>query len=599
MLAEARTVTARGMRVGIGILLLAIVVVCVACGGRPSPINVLDQGGFERLADDYVETYLGFFPSAALAAGSQGHAYTLEHLEQERLQRWVDTNRITADYLEGAAQSSALDDDAKLDAALLRRRALQVELEFDTRKEYQHDPLFWTSMIANATTQLLAREIASLEYRLQAANSRALQVPRLTSQARRFLEQGDPAKQSSELFEIAARQLRGSSIFYRQGLANAASEGSAMRERLVSSGERAADAIDELLVFLEQRGEEVSGSPRLGDDYATAFRLYTGLEQSPAEVLADAERALADKIAEAADYGRSVWAEHMAGAAPDDDADLLRRLFERVAEDRAADVDAFEQQYRDLVDRAIAFTEENEVVTLPEELTLKTLQSPDYFVGQSVGGVYAAGPFKPDADTLFYLPAPPSTATDEQRDAFFRDFNDHFNIMIVPHEIVPGHYLQLKRAAQHPSRVRALFGDDVFIEGWGTFCERLMLDLGWGGSLDRLAHLKKQLENIARTIVDIRVHTQDMTRDEVIDFVQNEAFQDQQFAANMWSRSITSAPQLVSYWLGYRRVMGLYEDVRRARGEQFVLKEFMDAMLADGPVPVSHYRAKVLGGAES
>ncbi|MCH7728848.1 MAG: hypothetical protein IH991_20535, partial [Planctomycetes bacterium] len=42
--------------------------------------------------------------------------------------------------------------------------------------------------------------------------------------------------------------------------------------------------------------------------------------------------------------------------------------------------------------------------------------------------------------------------------------------------------------ARHPRKVRALFGDGVYIEGWGTFCERLMLDLGWGGPLDRLAH---------------------------------------------------------------------------------------------------------------
>jgi uncharacterized protein (DUF885 family) len=87
------------------------------------------------------------------------------------------------------------------------------------------------------------------------------------------------------------------------------------------------------------------------------------------------------------------------------------------------------------------------------------------------------------------------------------------------------HYTQLKYAARHPHKVRALFADDVFVEGWGTFSERLMLDQGWGGPLARLAHLKKQLENIARAIVDIRVHTQGMTRDEVVRFVKDEALQ--------------------------------------------------------------------------
>ena len=97
--------------------------------------------------------------------------------------------------------------------------------------------------------------------------------------------------------------------------------------------------------------------------------------------------------------------------------------------------------------------------------------------------------------------------------------------MIVPHELIPGHYVQFKIAAHQPHKIRAVFPDPLYVEGWGTFCERMLLDQGWGGPLERLAHLKKQLENIARTIVDVRVHTENMSRDEVIHFVKEEALQ--------------------------------------------------------------------------
>ena len=201
--------------------------------------------------------------------------------------------------------------------------------------------------------------------------------------------------------------------------------------------------------------------------------------------------------------------------------ELIARLFERVSLDRADSVEEFVADYRTLVDRAFAFTREHDVITLPDPRTLWVGPSPSFFIGQSVGGVYPAGPYAPEADTLFYLPTPSPSATPEQRDAFFRDFNHHFNVMITPHEMVPGHYTQLKIAARQPHKVRSLFADGVYTEGWGTFCERLMLDLGWGEPLDRLAHLKKQLENTARTIVDIRVHTRGMERDEVIRFVKD------------------------------------------------------------------------------
>jgi hypothetical protein len=77
-------------------------------------------------------------------------------------------------------------------------------------------------------------------------------------------------------------------------------------------------------------------------------------------------------------------------------------------------------------------------------------------------------------------------------------------------------------------------------------------------------------------------------------YVREEAFQNEQFAGNMWMRVITSSPLLSFYHLGYRQVMGLYEDVRTARGTSFDLRAFMDGMMEMGPVPVAHYRRKML-----
>jgi uncharacterized protein (DUF885 family) len=166
--------------------------------------------------------------------------------------------------------------------------------------------------------------------------------------------------------------------------------------------------------------------------------------------------------------------------------------------------------------------------------------------------------------------------------------------MIVAHELIPGHYTQLKYAAHHPRKIRALFADPVYVEGWGTFCERLLLDLGFGNSRARLAHLKKQMENIARTIVDIKVHTQGMTEAQVREFVTRDAFQGEQLARNMWMRTLTSAPQITTYFLGYDQIQSLYADVRRARGSAFVLRRFMDGMMELGPVPVAEYRRRFL-----
>jgi uncharacterized protein (DUF885 family) len=116
-----------------------------------------------------------------------------------------------------------------------------------------------------------------------------------------------------------------------------------------------------------------------------------------------------------------------------------------------------------------------------------------------------------------------------------------------------------------------------------------LLDQGWGGSLERLAHLKKQLENIARTIVDIRVHTENMSRDQVVRFVKDEALQNDQFASNMWTRAIMTSPQITSYYLGHRKVRQAYDAARATAGEKFELQKFTDGMMELGPVRLEHY----------
>lgn len=542
--------------------------------------------------ETYLDRYFAYYPTRATAAGRHDLDERLEDLSPERRVAWVAFNHKIAERLEAELAPTDLPSGSRLDAELLLRRAQLEIFDYEKLRRPERDPLFWTGLISNATVFLLVRDDVEKPVRLKSAAARARLLPRLADQARAALGACDPGDVSPEIAEIAARQVRGAARFYAEGF-HQASDDTELRGELRSSGQKAAGALEDLATFLDSLAAKATGSPRLGELYAPLFRLTTGVEEPLESLLAKAEADLVAKRAEIASYGRLLWIRYFDGDPPDDDVALVRRLFERVAQDRARTVEEFVGQYETLVIQAVAFVRNKSVVTLPDPLTVTIDRSPSYFVGQAVGGVYPAGPYSPDAQTLLYLPTPPDGLTAEELDAFFRDFNDHFNRMITPHEIVPGHYLQLKLAAQNPHKVRALFPDEVYVEGWGTFCERLLLDLGWGSALDRLAHLKKQLENIARTVVDIRVHTLGMTRDEVLAYVRDEALQDERFAANMWTRSITSAPQLTTYYLGFGQVYGLYEDVQTARGQSFQVRDFMDGMMKLGPVPVERYRERM------
>jgi uncharacterized protein (DUF885 family) len=210
--------------------------------------------------------------------------------------------------------------------------------------------------------------------------------------------------------------------------------------------------------------------------------------------------------------------------------------------------------------------------------------SPAHFSGAAVGGVYPSGPFDPQADTLFYIPSVSDDAPEEVREGFYRSFNDHFNAMIISHEMFPGHYLQYKVAVSEAPPVRSLFANGAYTEGWGSFVEEVMLDAGWADNapLTRLAHLRKRLENATRATVSVQVHTAGWDREQVLEFAREEGLLAPQFAENLWQRVVNSPLQITTYFVGWIQFKELY--AQRPEGP---LMPWVDAVLRAGPVPMN------------
>lgn len=555
---------------------------------QPPPVRPSVVG---PLVAAYVEQYFDMYPSRATEAGRHDRDEALEDFSSARVSAWVAFNRETRARLQAALRGASEDD--RLDAVVTLAHIDRELVEHELLNRREEDPLFWTTALSNATVFLLVRDDLPRDRALAAARRRASLVAPLARAARETFEVAPRARVAPEHARLAAAQASSLATFYASGFARAFPPSE--QEAVTREAEFAALALKDLAATLEDLAREATGRAQLGPRYAEVFRAGTGLAERPAVVLARAKRALAAKRREAAAYARSVFTEVTGETtAPASDADVLRRVFAAIALDRDPDLDTYIAAWKRNTVDIERFVRGKRMMTLPDPLSLKIAVSPPYFTGQSVGGVYAAGPWSPEASTLLFLPVPRAGAGADESAAFFADFNRGFNRMIVAHELIPGHYTQLKLAARHPRKVRALFADPVYVEGWGTFCERLALDLGFGGPKARLAHLKKQLENIARAIVDIRVHTEGMTEAQVREFVTGEAFQGEQLARNMWMRTLTTAPQITSYFLGYDQVNGLYLDVRAARGASFSLRRFMDGMMEMGPVPVSEYRRRFL-----
>jgi uncharacterized protein (DUF885 family) len=250
---------------------------------------------------------------------------------------------------------------------------------------------------------------------------------------------------------------------------------------------------------------------------------------------------------------------------------------------------------------ATARVRELDLVTVPADPVRIILMPPSR---RGVAGAYCdpPGPLEPPGPggvplpTLFAVCPPPAEWDADQVASFYREDNGHMVRNLTVHEAMPGHHLQLAHAARFrgATRVRAASWSGVFIEGWAVYAEELMANagLGLGERADaalRMQRLKMLLRTTINAVLDVRVHTQGMTREEAMALMTLRGHQEEAEAAGKWRRALLTSAQLSTYYVGYHEVRHLVRRVQAARpgAPQRVVH---DSVLAHGSPPPRHLR---------
>ena len=543
------------------------------------------EAELNALVESYIDTWAEFYPSEALSNGLKEAAWEFEDFSGNRVGEWIGYNRRTLETLESLSDLSI---DEQVDARVLRRQAMR-ELERWVRDDaLVNQPAWYAEVISQALTYILVREQFTPEEKFDAVLQRLPGVRSMCELGVVNLQDGSP-----ERIRRAVEVLERTRTFYRDSLPGLMHDwsGGKRQEQVTQVINDTVNSVDALVRHIRENVLPDASIPdRLDDrDYARKLRIYTDSDLTP-DQLRDSAAAEIDEVRRLMVIEAEAWWNEQGTGAPmpADENGLLQAVMEEMEQARADNRADFLDLFRDLTDRAEKFLLENDLATVPLPRTIYVGLSPDHFSGAAYGGVYSTGPFNPGADTLFYLPSIPDASTPEQKEGFYRSFNDHFNTMIIAHEIYPGHYLQLKVAAATAPALRSLFGNGVYIEGWGTFSEELMLDAGWDdhNRLTRLAHLRKRLENATRAYVSVMVHVEDWNKDQVMDFAVTRGLLPPQFALNLWVRVMNNPLQIPSYFLGFHGFRTLWAEENRRLGENFKTRDFVDKVLRAGPIPI-------------
>ncbi len=535
-----------------------------------------------------VEAYIGqwveFYPSEALSNGLKSAAWKFEDVSGNRVARWVDYNQRALKALEAL---SGLSTDEQIDARVLRRQ-IRLELErWQQDNTLVDQPTWYAEVISHALTYILVRDQLAPAEKLQAVLQRLRGIQSLCEIGISRLRHGSP-----ERTQRAAQILERTKLFYQDSLPDLIRDWSEENQRQSTQlVDDTANSLDALTRHIRDSVLPNAAIPdRLGyENYARKLKIFTDSELTPAQLrdrsASEIEAVRGLMVIEA----KAWWKQYRTQTQmPTDENDLLQAVMSIMEEARSDNRSDFLKFFTELTDKAERFLIEHDLASTPLPRTLYVGLSPDHFSGAAYGGVYSSGPFNPDAGTLFYLPSIPDDSTPEQKNGFYRSFNDHFNTMIIAHEIYPGHYLQYKVAATAAPALRTLFSNSVYVEGWGTFSEELMLNAGWDdhNRLTRLAHLRKRLENATRAYVSVMTHVHGWNNQQVMEFAVTRGLLPPQFALNLWVRAMNNPMQIPSYFLGFHGFKALWEEQNQRLGENFNPRQFVDSVLRAGPAPM-------------
>jgi uncharacterized protein (DUF885 family) len=563
---------------------------------------------FAALSDKFMKESLALSPSSASAAGYHVHhdpktGKTIEMdalLDDLSLESIAQQGAFYANWRERFREETPLTDLDPEDAADWQLVDDQIGLsllEFGKIQSYRHNPTVVVELIGNALFLPLTQTYAPHDVRVGHVLSRAQQIPRLLKQVKPYLTDADPVWVST-----AVEENSGNIDLIENTLAQEIPVGSPLKAQYDEAAPPAIAALNDFSRWLQNDlGKRPSKLTwRLGKElYDQKFKLVMETPVTPEQVLADAEQDMKSVRAEMLQIALPLHAQMYPGH--NDHAEMRVHERENLIIGEVLQKISDEHPRRDQLQQTIQadlagitqFIREKKIASLSARDNLKVIPTPPFERGiYSVAGFHSAPPLEPQAEAEYWVTPIDPKVPEEKAESKLREYNNFTLQWLSIHEALPGHYVQFEHLNNiQPERrrlLRSLYANGAYVEGWAEYIAQVMMDEGFLNNDPRfwMVMRKIRLRVISNAILDIKMHTMEMSDQQALELMTKESFQTQAEAEGKLRRVKLSSTQLPTYFVGIREWFALRKKYQTAAGRNFNLLKFHDLALDEGPLPV-------------
>jgi uncharacterized protein (DUF885 family) len=564
--------------------LLLLVVVTLSTFAQSS-----EDAKFAAVAKDFIEKMLENFPEGATALGDHRFDGKLTDWSSAGRTRVIEVRRECLKSLSGIDRAKLMPVN-RLDYDILQNHLEGGIWSFTVSRDHEWNPMLYNR--GSAIYLLLEREFAPLPVRLESARKRIEAIPAFLAAAKANL--GTASKVHTE---TAIQQNKGTIRLVRDVVNSYADKVPESREKIQAAQAKAIAALEDWGKFLnDQVLPRATRDFRIGPElYQAKLRYNLDSPMTIEEIRQGAERDLKQTQAAMYDTAASLYPKLFPDKnAVSDRKAVIRAVLDKLAESRPDAASIVTLARREFVD-ATEFVRAKNLMTI-YDTPLEIVEMPEFQRGISVANLVSTGPLEPNGKTFYNISPPPANWNAEQVASFFRENNNFLIKDMTMHEAVPGHYAQFAHANrfQAPTLVRSILSSFVFIEGWASYAEQLMVEHGYGGPEVKMQQLKMRMRVIINALLDAAIHTRGMTESEAIDLMINEGFQERSEAVGKWRRAQLTSVQLSNYYVGLTELLQLREDYRKKFGPIRDERTFHDKLLSFGS-PAPHRLRTLMG----